>query len=207
MFVSDNDVIQLELVGALQGQIIRNVFHYLIDHGQGGAVNLQTVIPLWFVEFDNMVLASLHTSVSYNLVIGKNLTVPEQIYEANVSATGDALGQCLPVHDTMSVKLIRTLGTTRNGRKSYSGIDEANTDAGDLLLNQSFVDDIEEFHGTTRTYEFPGSSPAFNVNLIPVIVGRTAVTPGNYQLDLSKINLIAGAQVNSRVRTQNTRKF
>ena len=206
MLMISGDVAQLELVGSLQGQVVRNVFHYRIDHTEGGAVNIASVIPLWFIDFDTMVLPSLHQTMLYNQVLGKNLMNPLQIYDESVTASGDGLGQCLPVHDTMSVKLIRTSGVTRNGRKSYSGVDEGNTQDGDLLTGQGFIDDIEDFHRDTKTYALP-ATPSITVDFVPVIVGRTKDANDVYQLDVTKINVIRDAAVSLRVRTQNTRKF
>lgn len=206
MLVLNLDIVQLEIVGSLQGQDVRNVFHYRMENVSGGAINIAPMIPLWFINFDNLVLAKLSEDLVISNIIGKNLSNPIQIYEASVTANGDKLQESLPVHDTVSVKLLRTSGITRNGRKAFSGLVETDTADGNVTLSGSEISDIEGFCSDTENYANP-EAPEITVDFRPVIVGRTLDVNEIYQLDLSKINPIAGAQVNMRVGTQNTRKF
>lgn len=206
MLVQNGDVIQLTVDGQLQGQDVLNVFHFLLGVNVGGAVNISDVIPLWFIDFDTSILTLLVTDLEITSIRGINLSNPDAIYEESVQATGDVVGESLPVHDTISVKLIRTTGVTRNGRKSYSGVNEGATSNGDLLYSPAQLQAIEEFHYLDKVYPIP-DEPTFEVTFQPVIVGRTQDVNGVYQLDLSKLNAIRGAEVNGRIRTQNTRKF
>lgn len=205
MFVESGDIIQVKTVGALQGQQVLNVWHYRITHDGGGSLNLQQVFPLWFIDFDTLVLTHFSENLVYGSVMGINLTNPVQIYEANVTANGDQIGDVLPVHDTISVKLLRTTGITRNGRKAFSGIIESNQIGGIQGLPGPAQDDLEDFCGTDKNYVHP-DDPLITVTFSPVIVGRTPDSGGIYQLDLSKVNDVAGAQINDFVKTQNTRK-
>lgn len=206
MLVLNLDIIQLTILGMLQGQQVLNVFHYRMENVSGGAINIAPMIPLWFINYDTGVLAKLSEDLVISNIIGKNLSNPIQIYEANVTANGDKLQESLPVHDTVSVKLLRTSGITRNGRKAFSGLVETDTADGNVTLTPSEISDIEDFCSDTVNYANPGD-PMITVDFRPVIVGRTLDVGGIYQLDLAKINPIAGAQVNTRVGTQNTRKF
>jgi len=205
MLVSSFDIIQLEIVGLLLTQVVRNVFHYEVIHEGGGAVDISDVITAWFVDFDTNVLPPLSEKLTYNTVIGKNLTNPIQIYEAGVTANGDLAGDILPAHDCLSVKLVRTTGITRNGRKAYSGVAEAIVTDGVHSISPAQVTALEEFHYLDKPFVTLGD-PAINVTFRPIIVGRTETAPGIYTLDLAKINTIKGAQLRPIVKTQNTRK-
>lgn len=205
VLVSNLDIVQFEIVGTLQGQEVVNVFQYEVLHSYGGFIEMDSTVPLWFIGFDADVLSNLSVGLSIHTVRGKNLSAPIHIYEAGVTANGDRLGEPLPVHDTFSMKLIRTNGITRNGRKSYSGVTEETQSNGAVVLDQVDIDAMELWHSSEKVIT-QTTPPSVAITWRPVIVGRTKDVNGVYQLDLSKINTIQGAQLSTAVRTQNSRK-
>ena len=205
MLVSNFDIIQLEIQGDLENQDIRNVFHYRILTDAPAFITLDDVFLQWAARFDSDVMFAFTNALAYRFISAKNLTVPIQIFETGISAFGGQAGEYLPVHDALSIKLVRSTGLTRNGRKSYSGITESYSANGMFILNDPDTLLFEEFHGTILDF-VTDDDPAIAVSFEPVIVGRTKDAQGVYQLDLNKTNRIANAKMNKKISTQNTRK-
>lgn len=205
VLVQNDNVIQVTLLGRLQTQQVVNVFHFRIFTTSGGLFDVTQAVQDWIVDFDASVLSLLSAGLVYDEVKAINLSNPIQILEIGISALGGKAGETLPIHDTVSVKLLRTTGITRNGRKAYSGIVEADNANGGLLYTPAEVTQLEDFHSTPFVWTDP-DNPSFELTLTPVIVGRTLNAQNVYELDLSKINVIRGAVIAPRVRTQNTRK-
>jgi hypothetical protein len=199
------DVIRITTKGLLQGQEVLNVFFYNINIDDTGGVDLAELGVQWGVDFDTEVVSALSTQLQYQNIILENLTDGFEFFEGTYNATGDATGQSLPVHDSLSVKLLRSSKLTRNGRKSFAGLTEDQQSSGNVALSALVISDIETFLGQPFTYVDPVDN-SLQAILQPVIVGRTLDANGVYQLDLSRLNPITGATVNPRVRTQNTRK-
>lgn len=206
MLVSNLDIIQIDVIGKMQSSDVRNVFMFEILHGGGGAIDIDDTLVAWFTTFDNEILSQLSSTLSITDLKAKNLTNPLAIFEGSVAADGDQAGEALPVHDTLSFKLLRSSGITRNGRKSYSGLVETLVENGDITLSPAALANMELWHHQDQV--FPTlDDPPIDVTYRPVIVGRTLNGSGVYELDLAKINTINGAKANTRVRTQNTRKI
>lgn len=201
----DAQFIQIKVFGELQGQEVLNVFHYQLFLDANPSVALSDVAVSWGVFFDQFVMSLLSTTFTTSRVVIDNLSAPLEFYEGTFVATGDATGDCMPAHDTFSVKLIRQSKLTRNGRKSFSGVSENTANNGVITLPAQTVTELENFCGQPLEFLNPenGDAPYF---LNPVIIGRTLNAQGIYELDLNRVNLVVGAQLNPRVRTQNTRK-
>lgn len=203
--VQVNDILQFTVIGDLQDQEILNVFTYQVNNIDAVNNNLEAITQKWFIEFDTNILSNFSVNMVYNAVRTLNLTDQIDFYEGSVNASGDQPGTPLPVHDTCSIKLIRQTRLTRNGRKSFSGLTEENTANGNILFGQATVDMMELWLGQPVALDLDDDGQ-FNFIMTPVIVGRTLDGNGVYQLDLAKINNVIGANMNTRVRTQNTRK-
>lgn len=199
------DVIRITTKASLQGQEVLNVFFYNINIDDTPGVNLSELGVQWGVGFDTSIVTALSSQLTYQNIILENLTDGFEFSEGTYTATGDADGQPLPVHDTVSVKLLRSSKLTRNGRKSFSGLTENQNDNGNLGMSALQISEIESFLGQPFTYLDPNDN-SLTAILQPVIVGRTLDVNGVYQLDLNRLNPITGATVNPRIRTQNTRK-
>lgn len=203
--VQDNDILQLTVFGRQQGQDVLNVFHYLYFTESVNNPSLEDIATAWGIEFDTKVLVALSTKLSYQRVLLENLTDGLEFSDGTYIASGDVTGEALPSHDTYSVKLIRSTKLTRNGRKSFAGVAENLQADGAVLLSAPQIQDIEDFCGLPLSLPVASISPD-PVILSPVIIGRTLDVNGVYQLDLTKINPVTGAQLKLGVRTQNTRK-
>lgn len=203
--VQDNDILQFTVFAELQGQQVLNVFHYLYFSESASNPALVDIGTAWGVEFDTNVVLYFSEQLQYTRLLIENLTDGLEFSDASYDATGDQVGDTLPVHDTMSVKLLRSNKLTRNGRKSFSGLVEPSTSAGNILFDAATLGDIEDFCGNPLSLAVTATAPD-PVILTPVIVGRSLNAEGKYELDLTKINPIVDAIADTVIATQNTRK-
>lgn len=205
MLVQNDDILQVGLHGAYAGQDVINVFFFRVLRGDQLFVVADDAILQFVQAFDTNILPNYSAGLVYNEVKAVNLSNPIQIFETNVAAVGGKAGETLPVHDTVSVKLTRSTGITRNGRKAFSAIPEAQQANGDLDMSfypQAAYDAVL----ASPTVYVDAADPLNNMDLIPVIVGRTPNASGVSEIDLSRVNVIQSTVINPKVRTQNTRK-
>lgn len=202
---SAGDIIRITMKGTYLTQQVVNVYFFLIDSITAPDVSLFDVLDDFVTDFDDSVMGTLSSELTYSSVIVDNLTDGVSFDEYSFSIAGVQPGEPLASFYALGVKLSRSTKATRNGAKRYAGLPENLVDGNQHSVAAGDITDIQSFLGTPRTYaDYDGAGST--IVLRPVIVGRTLNVDGVYELDLSKINQISGAIVNPNVTTQNSRK-
>lgn len=202
MAIVENDIIQLTLEQVYLSQICNNIFFYRLNDITGSPTyaDIATAFALDVLNEINGIQSS---GVQNSRIIIKNLTNGIDIYETPNTATGDIGGGSNASFVAWAFRLVRTTALTRHGAKRFVGVAEAsaggNTPDATILAALTAVEEA--------LYGAPGFGTVGNEGaMYPVIVGRTEVgETGVYELDLSKINLVAAAQF-IRISSQTTRR-
>lgn len=199
MAISVGDVIRIQTCQELFSQRLCNIFYYIVAAWTGNATitDLLTpfgstvVLPMLTMQTDDL------THVQYR---ADNITNGLDFAELDLSAVGTYPGsETQAPFIAAGFTLTRTTKLTRPGAKRVAGISEA-------ICNDGVIDPLAAlFIPVIAGFSAPLVINTPNVGdglLSPVIVGRDSL--GAY--DLTRLNPITGAVVNSNVTSQNTRK-
>lgn len=198
-------IVRITLFSRLQGQDSINVFFYATEADTLIEATLQDIATTFRDRLSALLFQNLSNTINGQRLLVEEMTNQLSFVDLNINLVGALSGECLPAHDTISITQIRNSRITRNGRKSFSGVPESRTSNGTLQYDAGEVTELESLVGDAfQVTPSNGVDPVYVVR--PVIVGRTKDANGVYQLDFNKINSVSGASLNTRVRTQNTRK-
>jgi hypothetical protein len=151
------------------------------------------------------VIGALSTEATLTNVEAENLTDGLSFGQWAFNDSGIATGDPMPSYVAIGIKLARSSKLTRNGYKRIPGVPEVRCLGNVLTLPPTEKDNLEYFFGGVHQFD-DITSPGDFFDLDPVIVGRTLNGEGKYELDLTRVNPITSAQVQTNVTTQNSRK-
>ena len=152
------------------------------------------------------VMPKLSNQAEMTNVLAENLTDGISFADWGFSAMGGKTGDPMPSYVACSIKLKRSTKITRNGYKRLPAVPELLSDGNAYLASSTEKEDLEFFFWGITLFE-DITDPLDTFQMRGVIVGRTLNVSGVYELDLSKINPVASAQVQPNLTTQNTRKI
>lgn len=188
-----------------QGETLLNVFYWQLQGSDGLPVTLDDLVQSYAIKAEIHIMSQLVDSLMWTKLTIDNLSDPNEFFEGVINIPGDDADEGMPSFVTVGVKLLRSTKITRAGYKRFTGIAQSNENAGVINYTPAEVDLIEDFCGQPQTIALT-ENPSRDVILAPMIIGRTKDANGVYQLDLSRVNAVNGAQVQSYLGSQNTRK-
>lgn len=187
------------------GQECLNVFFYEVDTLTDPGANPFAWSEAYAEDFRTQVMAIQSTGVILNRINWENLTNGVEIAEFSTNKQGARSGDQLPSSVAFGFILRRSTGVTRNGYKRFVGVHDGAVNGNIVSMDATQRANAEEWLQTGflgLDYDGGGN----NVQLTPVIIGRTKNGQGVYEIDLSKKNYVADAQLRGTVSTQNSRK-
>lgn len=193
------DVLQILFEQELLGQVIRNVFGYVVSVADPAAT-MEDVADRMIIEIGDVQLTFQNNAVNAVLCTAKNLDNPDEFQEvAWVGSGGHASdGPVLPSYVAAGFKLLRGDVDTRNGSKRVAGIGE------DVVSNNDWDGSVGP---AVLTYVDALAATIFitpsTMEIMPVIIGRDPITG---QPDTGRIAPVIEAQANPQITTQNSRK-
>ena len=187
------------------GQECLNVFFYQVGVNGNPALLPFSFTDEYAADYETRVMAVMTDDVTLTRILWENLTNELDFSDVPQNRQGASTGDPAPSALALSVKLIRDSKITRNGSKRFVGLSEGLTNGNQVVLSQGITDNIEGFCGTNLFYaDYDGQGN--DIELRQVIIGRTLSAGNVYELDLSKVNQVDGAQVRNIIGTQNSRK-
>lgn len=201
------DVLQVTLRGSLLGTTFYNIAFYRIEN-----VPTEGVLQGLATTFDQVVLTAYKNfagnHVSFSSLVVRNLfTEEEYTRSALENPQGIRSGtDPLPAFVGATVLLRRANRSVRAGRKHIVGGLE-----GDVGSGYWTIAALSNLTAVAAAFA-ADLNPGLVDLLRPVIVGRVQVAPGVYRLPLTQEEMsprwsyVAGASINKRVSTQNSRK-
>lgn len=199
------DILRVTAKQTLFGENMFNVFFYEVFAGSNGLLVLGAIADEWAAEWKLNIAAALSVEVELVEVKIENMTNGVDFIEFPTSQNGNIAGECSPSFVAYGVQQKRSTKVTRNGSKRFSGVPESQHTDNEVTLGQNEVDKVTAFCSTILTltdYDGQGN----DCNLDNVIVGRTKNAQGVYELDLSKINRVSSASMNTLITSQTSRK-
>jgi hypothetical protein len=205
MVYSAGDIIRLTIKGQYLGQEVNNVFFFEIDSITAPDISLFDMLDDYAAEFEANVLNTLSNQLTYSLWQIDNLTDGLSFDELSQNEVGIQPGEPLASFYALGIKLARSTKITRNGSKRFPGMVENLVNGNVHSIPPGDITQMQTFLGLPLTFlDYNGLGD--DITISPVIVGRTLNMSGVYELDLSKINQVNSALVNTFVTTQNSRK-
>ncbi len=201
----NNDVLQVTNFHLFLGQLCLNVYHYQIEDLTAPQILLSDIRDVLIADYVAQVLPSLSGGLVLFRVLTENLTNGTEFRDDPVNHSGLEGSDALPSSVAYAIKLNRSNKLTRSGAKRLVGVTEAAVSGNAVGLPLPNIASMEIFFGDAKiaiNYDGLGN----NVQITPVIVGRTLSVGGSYELDLAKINPVLTAQVQALLSTQNSRK-
>lgn len=206
MTLAPDHILRITATTGYANVSMRNVYWYRYVESTAGNPDLQALVEGWAELFNTEVIQRLSERLDFTRVYGEDLTDGLDIAEVAVNYSGAVTGDALPPFNAIGVKLLRQTKLTRNGSKRLAGIPEQWSVQGLLTIPQATIDAIEAFHSGFLTVSDP-VNPTNTYTLENVIVGRVPdPMGGGYVPDLTKINDVIGAQVNTTATSQVSRK-
>lgn len=193
------DVLQFVLEQNYLGQVIRNVFGYVVSVADPAA-SLTEVATLVQVEIGDIYLGIQVPGVSGVQTSLRNLDNPDDFIEIDWTGIGTdvAPGPGMPSYVAAAFKLLRGDVDTRNGSKRFTGIGEDFvTDNTWLAVGNPNVLTVQDALAATLFV-----TPSI-MEIEPVIIGRDPITG---LPDTGRIAPILEAQAQEIISTQNSRK-
>lgn len=193
------DVLQCVLEQNLLGQVIRNVFGYVVSVADPVAT-VEDVADRVIIEIGLVMLPLQTPAVSAVGITVKNLDTPSEFIEKAWVGNGLNVGSgaVTPSFVAAGFKLLRGDVDTRNGSKRIAGLGEGEV-----------TDNLWDNVGAITTLNFEDAladtlfiTPSI-MEIIPVIIGRDPITG---QPDTGRIAPVIEAQASPTVTTQNSRK-
>lgn len=204
MAMQVGDILQFTDTQVFLGQQMLNVYHYRVDLVEAN-VTYADVIN----EFEGTVVQAVrgvqHSTCTHTGMIVRNLTNGLDIFEEAISQAGSiSVGGPAPSFESLGYRLLRATALTRHGSKRVGGLYDTLSEGNNIKADQMVAVNLV----ATRLAEdlVVDAGGGFDFTLAPVIVGRFPVgDPNAGELDLSRINDVAGAQF-VRLTTQTTRR-
>lgn len=193
---SVGDIIRITSCKELFDETICNVFWYVVTIWTGNSSALSSLVDFQAAEH-NAISPAQTSLLTYTHARWDNLTQPSEVAEyINPSPPAGALaGDAAPTFTAYSMQLVRTDFSTRHGYKRIGGVAEGVTVGQDQTLAGATITGMQIFMGQ----DFVNTvSDQFS----PVIVGRDAFG----QPDLTRVNLVKEAILQTELTTQTTRK-
>jgi len=193
------DVIQIVTEQTLLGQVIRNVFGYVVSLADP-VTTVEEIADQFILQVAIVMLPMQTPEVSSVGVSVRNLDNPEEFIEKDWVGVGTNVtsGPVMPSYVASGFKLLRSDVDTRNGSKRIAGLGE--DEVTDNTWNNSgsattldFLDALADI-----LFALPGLT-----EMLPVIIGRDPITG---QPDTGRISPVLEAQANPLVTTQISRK-
>lgn len=202
MAIALDNILQITLNQTYLTKACANVFYYKAFSITGTPTYAEVASNFAISVLDDVNAMQSQGVQNVSIVI-KNLTNGLDISENINSATGDIAGESLPAFNAWGFKLVRTTALTRHGSKRFVGVAETSiageTPSAALLL---LADAVEA--DLSQVIVVDGVSG--DVSLRPMIIGRVLnTTTGQYELDITKQNIISAAQFTG-ITSQTSRK-
>lgn len=208
MSLAVNDILSVKDFQSYQGQLLMNVYYFrllAIPTVDSEPNEEQELLAAFQTQHSAAIALEQHTSLKHTLLRYDNLTNGIDFAERVVDIDGSISGDAEPSFVAFNYVMRRSTGLTRNGSKRIGGLSE-----------NSVVGNLPNLTGIRLEALGAAIGRGINAPVMggtlwaePVIVGRTQAIPGDpsspYELDLSKINVVAGATFTA-VSTQRTRK-
>lgn len=200
------DILQVQHIFTGSGQQGRNVFFYEVTDFTGSPVSPFAVLDELSTQWENDLSPVLSTAWTSNEIRVDNLTDGLEFASIPTGWGGTITGDSTPAFYSLGFTLARATKLTRNGAKRLSGAPESQVNGNVQQFTAPHVALLEDYVAVTRQFlDFDGLGN--NCTWTQRIIGRTLNAQGVYELDLTKINAITSATLNTRVTTQNSRKI
>lgn len=193
------DVIQMLFEQEYLGQVIRNVFGYVVSVADETAT-MDEIADQAILDIGNIYLNVQVPEVSAVQITVNNLDDETEFIEKDWTGVGGnaPAGPALPSYVAGGFKLLRADTDTRNGSKRITGIGEDTVEDNNWTTFESAgVIAVEEAFENALLVS-PGT-----MELLPVIIGRDPITG---QPDTGRISPVSEAQAQAFITTQNSRK-
>lgn len=203
MAIAANDILQITDVQLYLSQEVLNVYFYRVESFES-LVDYQDIADQFEVLVLGDVRAMQNDGLEHDRLIIRNLTNGVDLFEEPVGTLGTVVQEATPSFTSAGFRLVRTTTVTRHGAKRIAGLPETYV-SGNSIVGGGVAAVAAVADAIGALLEQSGTVDHDFV-LTPVIVGRTEIgTTGNYELDLTKINVVASAQY-IRLTTQATRR-
>lgn len=199
------DIVQFTFVHTLLGQQIVNVGMWQITDITVDPLNNALFVNAMSEDYIDNVMPLLVSDLQLQEVRYDNLTDGITFAVDSTTANGGTIGAPLPAFNALNIRLNRQTKVTRNGSKRVAGLTEANTEDGICIMTSNELQTIADFWGEPKSLPIDGMV-GDDVNMTPVIVGRTPNINGVYEIDLNKVNFVTSATTNNIVTSQVSRK-
>lgn len=193
------DVIQILFEQEYLGQVIRNVFGYVVSVADPTAT-IEQVADRAIIEIGDVYLNVQVPEISAVQVTVKNLDTPAEFIEKDWTGVGGnaPAGPPLPSYVAGAFKFLRGDTDTRNGSKRISGIGE------DTVANNNWTSfDSAGVLAIQDAFEATIFITPSDMEIEPVIIGRDPITG---QPDSGRIAPVNEVQAQELISTQNSRK-
>lgn len=193
------DVFQIIFEQELMGQVIRNVFGYVVSVADPTATVDEIAVQM-IADIGDVYATIQVPQVSNTLVTVKNLDDLNEFLEkdwSGIGSLGDS-GPAMPSYVAYGFKLLRGDVDTRNGSKRIAGVGE---DV--VLLNEWTSFDAVETLAVEDAFADTIFIAATLMEMSPIIIGRDPITG---QPDTGRIAPVNEAQAQELITTQNSRK-
>lgn len=201
MSIEVADLIQIDARTMHLGRETHNVFHYRVASRDEGITYAD--VANHFEDWWTSKVAPIQSAnAQLDLVEITNLTNGLDIHQSTFTTNGLLSGDDLPSFCSWGFRLIRTTRLTRHGSKRFVGVIEAQTVGNEPI--STFLDELSTTAVGLKTGILV-SGTTIDITLTPVIIGRTKNVSGVYELDTTKVNLVADAEFTA-LTTQNSRK-
>ena len=193
------DVFQILFEQKLLGQVVRNVFGYVVSVADPTAT-VEDIADRMIIEIGNVYIDVQSASISNVQITVKNLDDDTEFIELAWTGVGtDALaGPVMPSYVAAGYKLLRGDVDTRNGSKRLAGIGEDRVVDNDWTLFDGAASLAIQDAFAATVFITPSS-----MEMEPIIIGRDPITG---QPDTGRISPIIEAQADAEITTQNSRK-
>lgn len=128
---SNGDVLRCIVSSELGGQLVQNVYHYLVDNivGSGGTAFINAALRSSWLDIVLDALKLVQTSdVTYNQIEVQNLNDVAGDEVFSMSESGSVGGEALPSLVSWSYQLRPETKAIRHGRKAVAAVPELNID-------------------------------------------------------------------------------
>lgn len=193
------DVFQILFEQELLGQVIRNVFGYVVSVADPAATP-EDVADRMIVEIGNVYLLLQTGDVNNVQITVNNLDDATEFIEKGWTGVGGdgTAGPVLPSYVAAGFKFLRGDTDTRNGSKRLAGIGEDRVTDNDWTSFDSAAALTTEDAFAATVFITPTS-----MEMEPIIIGRDPITG---LPDTGRIAPIIEAQAQPNITTQNSRK-
>lgn len=191
------DIFEWQLLGIMEGQRTRNIFHYRTVAEAGTGATLQAMGGALYTNIGTLLrlfMSSNYFTEGFRITrIRPTLGVPYE--DSDESDAGAVAGDSLPTFVAAIITIHTALGgRKRRGRKYIGGVPEANADQSGLTAAALVV--------------LQNAADEFNDAITVGTLGNeTQIEPVLYSRSDNTFNLITGATARSKLGTMRSRKI